>query len=199
MALIDEATVLEWLNSNAGSRVRSIREAQSGAALCRLVCNLTDSPEMISRIQRGTTLEERPANFRLIQELIEVLKLGFDYDVDALANGNRMEFLALVRDLMSLEEDNEPHGDNTDDTDGFGDELETLLSDLETNLAGKLQDLAEFQAELKDLALERDFYFSKLLRMEKICKKYAADDVRHVVAILTLSNAEFEPVNSSTE
>jgi hypothetical protein len=196
---LDESSVIGWLNSRTGSRLRNIREAQSGAAICRFLCSVTDSPEMISRIQQGTTLEERTANYRLIKELFEILKFDFNYDIDALANQNRMAFLDLATDLISLEEDNETRGDTTDDTDGFGDELEALLGELESNLAGKLQDLGDLQTELKDLALERDFYFSKLLRMEKVCKKYTASDIQHVVTILRLSSQEFDPVNDSTE
>jgi uncharacterized hydantoinase/oxoprolinase family protein len=197
MTLVDDPSVLEWLSSRTGSRVKTLREAQTGVAISRFLCQFAESPKSLALIQRGSTLEERKSNYQLIQKFFGVLKFDFHYDVDALADYNRAEFFSLVNDLSAFVEENEIHADTTDDTDGFGDDLEALISELESNLATKLEDLTESQAELKDLAIERDFYFSKLLRMEKVCKKYSPNDYEHVVKILSLTSPEFAPVDAS--
>jgi hypothetical protein len=194
----DSARILEWLNLRTGSLLKSIREAQSGREICQLLCDIADSPQSKGEIQRGGSVEERTANYNLVQSLLGLMHLEFPYDIEQLANLDKTEFIRLATDLMSLTEDDSHHDDvadtSTSETGADAEEIDNLIGELEANLEEKMQKMGEFQSEMNDYAVERDFYLSKLMKVEKACKGYSPDDALSVIQVLKLSSADFEPV-----
>lgn len=179
---MDSKDIVEWLNNRTGSNLRSLKEAQT----CKEICYfLADSMEEYHPlIQSGVTLEERTANFELARELFEHYELKFAYDIQKLAKGERAEFMRFAIDVMSLDADNSAsEGNNLDD----------LLAELEANLDQKMKEVEDFKAELDECATERNFYLSKLTRIEKICDEYPEKDADAVIQILSVSSNDFQP------
>jgi hypothetical protein len=111
----------------------------------------------------------------------------FDYDIDRLAQSSKSEFMRLVTDLIAMEQEEQR---NTEDSE---DRLDLLLAELEADLEEKMSAMTAFQEEMNEYATERDFYLSKLLKIEKLCKRFSPEDVEAVVSILKASSAEFLP------
>ena len=187
--------IVDWLNSRTGSRLKSLKEAQTGKQVCYFLCETADSAETQSRVTDGATVEQRKVNYNLVKGLFDLLHLDFNYDIQKLAKMDKNEFIRLVTDLMSLEEDDETQETGGETGNFDGDELETLLTELDANLAQKMKDVAEFQAQMTEYATERDFYLSKLLKIEKVCKKYSEADADAVIKILGVSSNDFLPVD----
>ena len=183
--------ILAWLNGRTGSKLQSLKEAQTGYEICCFLCSLPEtagSPELRSSIKAGTTFEERKDNFELAKDILELLQLPFAYDIQKLAKGDRAEFVRFANDVMSL--------DDGDESISEDNELDSFLGELEANLEQKMREVEEFQAELNECATERDFYFNKLMRIEEACQDYPRD-ADAVIQILSVSSNDFEPVPDS--
>ena len=194
---MSDEEIVEWLNSQTGSRLKTLKEAQSGREVCYYLCEAADSAESQSEVTDGSNFEERKINYNLVKQLFDLLHLEFHYDIQKLAKMDKSEFVRLVTDLMSLEDDDEVQETGGETSNFESDELEALLADLDANLAQKMKEVSQFQAEMAEYATERDFYLSKLLRIEKVCGDYSAEDADSVFKILGVSSNDFLPVDKS--
>jgi hypothetical protein len=194
--LASQADILQFLNSRTGSHLKNLHDAQNGREVCLFLCNIADSPQSESRVLRGVSLEERTSNYQLAKQLFEALTLDFPYDIDRLANLNKNEFLRLAGDLMSLE-DEEPA--QTETSQDHAVDLEGLMAELEADLEAKEQEINGFQKEITQFATERDFYLSKLLKVEKLSNRYSPADAAAVLSILRLKASELQPSNAAAD
>lgn len=194
---MSDEEIVEWLNSRTGSRLKTLKEAQSGREVCYYLCEAADSAESQSQVTDGTNFEERKINYTLVKQLFDLLHIPFRYDIQKLAKMDKSEFVRLVTDLMALDDDDVVQETGGETSAFEGDELEALLADLEANLAQKMKDVTQFQEEMAEYATERDFYLSKLLKIEKVCADYPAEDADSVFKILGVSSNDFLPVDKS--
>jgi hypothetical protein len=185
------ADVLAWLRSRTHARLKDVREAQTGFEVCHALLALAGRPDLEPLVTQGATVEDRIANYRIVKQLFEALGRPFGFDIDLLATQRGGEFMRLMAEVMALEDDSQRSADD--------DRVDALIAGLEADLEAKLQALTDLQAEMREVATERDFYFSKLLRIEKICRKYSPDDCEAVVSILKMAGAEFAPAAGGSE
>ncbi|KAH0792815.1 hypothetical protein GPJ56_003293 [Histomonas meleagridis] len=189
----NEKKFLRWLSNRNGKRIGSILEAQKGEAICRYLCKIAGLNDEIDEIKKGETDDERKSNYELAMLCYETIGIDFYFDIEKLSRNDITEFKKFAEELMTLDEEEE-------DTLGIGDdendEISILLDELDMDLANKLNEAIEFKKELDSYGTERDFYLSKLLKIESICSNFSQTDSKSVMDILRLSSNDFQPVKS---
>lgn len=168
-----KAFLLRWLNSKTGGVLRSIVEARTGREIALATILIADQPSYEDSITKGITERDRRDNFNLVQMILSTLNVPFEYDIDSLANEDQIQLFGLVEDLYAL------------DTD-------LMLDKLETDLKTRLKELINFKEKMKQVAEERDFYFEKLLEVERESHKYPDDDIGPIQKALSASKAQFD-------
>ncbi|OHT08346.1 hypothetical protein TRFO_04984 [Tritrichomonas foetus] len=106
-----------------------------------------------------------------------------------LHNQNRNQTRSYRQQQQYDDDEEEDEMINDFDFDG-------LFAELDEDLNQKLQNIHQFQEELDYYEVERDFYLSKLMQIEKACKKYSEDDYDAVIRVLQLSSSDFAPVDA---
>ena len=188
----NEKKFLRWLSSRNEKKIGSILEAQRGEAICRYLCSIAGLNDEIDEIKKGETVDERKSNYELAMLCYETIGIDFYFDIEKLARNDITEFQKFADELMTLDGEE----DTLETRDDENDEISLLLDELDMDLATKLHYANEFKKELDSYGTERDFYLSKLLKIENICSNFPQTDSKSVMDILRLSSNDFQPVKS---
>ena len=191
---MNDNELIQWLNSATGAQLSTLKEASSGMEICLALTDLANDRKAKKWIKNGKTVEERKSNFQLASTMFEHLGLAFTYDISKLSKGDRVEIRNLLQEIVSLTNE---EGEGQNQSDGSGEEeeydIDNLLSNLEDDLDQKLESAKELSQQLDEIAEERNFYFDKLLRIEKACSNYMPADADSILKILSLTSADFSP------
>ena len=184
--------LVNWLNNQVNGHAKSMKDEASGYDICKFLIEVTESKGKIKRVMAGSTEEERRNNFGLVQEVYSDMAWDFTYDMEKLVEGDRHELRHLIQDLAAIvsEADAESEISRYQGHGTFN--LEKLMNDLENDLQEKYEEIKRTMAEIEDVAEERNFYFDKLLRSEKVCDMYPPNDAEAIINVLTLSASHFE-------
>ena len=202
--------IMDWFTEKTDEQFQNFKDVQRGSAICSYLCDLSDKSDMKNQIQSGSTYEERHSNYELAKLLIEEIGLEFTYDIDKLSRLDKTEFIRFAQEIMSLEDDDEqiqydqiplqnkqdPEEDveEMEDTGDF--DFDSLFAELDADLHEKLKSIQQFQEELDEYGDERNFYFDKLVEIEKACSQYSKKDAEPVMKVLQLSSTDFAPANN---
>lgn len=202
--------IMDWFTEKTDEQFQNFKDVQRGSAICSYLCDLSDKSDMKNQIQSGSTYEERHSNYELAKLLIEEIGLEFTYDIDKLSRLDKTEFIRFAQEIMSLEDDDEqiqydqiplqnkqdPEEDveEMEDTGDF--DFDSLFAELDADLHEKLKSIQQFQKELDEYGDERNFYFDKLVEIEKACSQYSKKDAEPVMKVLQLSSTDFAPANN---
>ena len=192
---MNDNELIQWLNNATGAQLSTLKEASSGMEICLALTDLANDRKAKKWIKNGKTVEERKSNFQLAANMFEHLGLAFTYDVNKLSKGDRVEIRNLLQEIVGLtNEEGEPQNqsdDGAEEEDEY--DIDNLLSNLEDDLDQKLESAKELSQQLDEIAEERNFYFDKLLRIEKACSNYMPADADSILKILSLTSADFSP------
>ena len=178
----NQTELIDWLNSQVDGydiKANSLQDLADGQEIC-LFLTLLANPESTSKISKGNTQYDFSKNFRLAKTLFGLLGKEFDFEIQKLTQGDEDELLNLLSTLPSLTESEEMT-------------LDDLIIRLENDLSQKLQEMKEFRQQMDKVAAERDFYFDKLLRIEKASHSdsYKASSASAVWEYLEVSPLDF--------
>ena len=191
---MNDSDLIQWLNNTTGSQISTIKEASSGMEICLALTDLANDRKAKKWIKNGKTLDERKNNFQLASSMFEQLGIAFNYDINKLAKGDRAEIRTLLQEIVSLtNEEDENQNESHEDADDNGIDIDGLIASLEEDLDQKLEAAKELSQQLDEVAEERNFYFDKLLKIEKACASYMPADADSILQILALSSGDFPP------
>lgn len=165
--MLSEVELVDWINQMASSSLKTIDDAYTGKELLFILIKLTDNNDAISQIKEGHTSLERNKNFQTIRRLLQQNGVDADFQIKNAVEGNTNELLKIARIVWNFEKTlNEEEDDEYEDPD----EIEALLDRCEDELSAKIEALKRKKDDIDEIALERNFYFDKLLQIEQVTK-----------------------------
>ncbi|EAX97797.1 hypothetical protein TVAG_157820 [Trichomonas vaginalis G3] len=175
-----DSDIIAWLNESTGGQLQSFKDASTGREICFVLADLAEDRKSKKMVSMGKTPEEKAANFEIASRIYEQLGLTFNYDINLLVQGDKNEIRNLIQEIISLS------NDPSEDIDG-------LLQTLENDLKEKLEEAKTQSKQLEDVALERDFYFEKLRKIEAVARRYPPDVNDSIIKIISLKAPEILP------
>lgn len=183
---------LQWINNQTGANFLTLSEARSGKELIDALVKITGFSQYISNIRAGTTQQERVANFQTIRKIFQEVGESFPFTIKNLAEGNEQELDELIQTIISIE-----YRLNTSKEDASAvddDELNYLFDQAEKEIQSRVIQQKRCMEEIEEIALERDFYQQKLMKIESYAKDYDINDIAAVVDVIKGDSPDFKPV-----
>lgn len=194
---------LKWINEETGANFKSISEVRSGKEVADLLIRSTNLNNFIGDIKIGQTQYERQGNFQTIRKIMREVGESFPFIIRNLYEGDEAEITKLLNAVRRIVEqqsglhDEVLEYDNIEEEDneiGEQSDVEELFDEVEKELQNRILIHNSIKQEIEYHARERDFYLSKLMKIEQLTKKYPMEEVGTVVAVLENPNNDLAPI-----
>ncbi|KAL5276609.1 MAPRE2.2 family protein [Megaselia abdita] len=173
---------LRWVNESSNSTHKKIEELCSGVVYCRLLAQKFPSSLGLSRMKATPKMEiEYIHNLKLLQSGFSKLKLDKSVPIDRLVKGkfqDNFEFLQWFKKFYDSSEGQSTEVNNNSkepSTSTQSKKLQVKENPVRPVSPNFLKDIEEEKLSLTEkmefIENERNFYYSKLQRIEALCSE----------------------------